>query len=99
MDRDERLWQLYETVCQDEFRPLDEFISRLLDGEWGRFSKEDVLRLLRELEGRVLSNVQLKAAEGPWYAQVADEVAERTHQEFVDLAARVERAYSDERHA
>jgi len=91
----ERLWQLYETVCQDEYRPLNELIDRLLASEWGRFSKEDVLQLLRELEGQVLSNVQAKASESPWYAQMAYEVAERTHQEFADLVARVERAYDD----
>lgn len=89
----ERLWELYDTVCQDEYRPLDEFIERLLGGEWGPFPKDDVLQLLQELEGRVLSNIQVKASEGPRYAEMADEVAERTHEEFTDLVTRVERAY------
>jgi hypothetical protein len=87
-----RLWELYGTVCQDEGRPLGEFIDRLLGGEWGGFSKDDVLELLGELEARVLSNIQIKTTEGPWYAQMAEAVAERTHEEFAELAARVERA-------
>jgi hypothetical protein len=88
-----RLWELYETVCQDEYRPLGEFVDRLLAGEWGPFPKDDVLQLLQELEGRVLSNIQVKATEGPRYAEIADEVAERTHQEFADLVTKVEAAY------
>jgi len=91
----DRLWELYGTVCQDEYRPLDEFIGRLLGGEWGRFAKDDILALLRELEGRVLSNIQVKAAEGPRYSKMADEVAERIQAEFADLAARVEAAFGD----
>lgn len=91
----DRVWELYSTVCQDEFRPLDEFIGRLLEGEWGRFAKDDILGLLRDLEGRVLSNIQVKATEGPGYAAMADEVAERIQAEFADLAARVEAAFED----
>jgi len=87
-----RLWDLYAAVCQDDGRPLGEFIDRLLGGEWGRFPKDDMLELLRELESRTLSNIQIKTAEGPWYAQMAETVAERTHEEFAELAARVERA-------
>ena len=90
----ERLWDLYAEVCQDEYRPLEEFVDRLVAGEWGVFPTEDVLELLRELEGRVLSNIQIKAQEGPRYSSHADEVAERTHAEFAALAERVERARS-----
>lgn len=88
----ERLWDLYQTVCQEEFRPLDEFVRRLLEGEWGAFSKEDVIELLREVEGMMLSNIQVKAMEGPRYAELADEVSERTQKEFEDLIALVEEA-------
>jgi len=87
-----RLWELYAAVCEDEYRPLDEFVDRLLAGEWGPFPTGDVLELLRELEGRVLSNIQVKAGEGPRYAALADEVTERTHAEFAALIERVERA-------
>ena len=88
----ERLWELYAEVCEDEYRPLEEFVDRLLAGKWGSFPQDDVLELLRELEGRVLSNIRIKAGEGPQYAALADEVAERTHAEFAALAERVERA-------
>lgn len=89
-----RLWDLYAEVCQDEYRPLEEFVDRLMAGEWGAFPVEDVLELLRELEGRVLSNIQIKSQEGPAYSRQADEVAERTHAEFAALAERVERGRS-----
>lgn len=92
----EQLWDLYQTICQEEFRPLDEFVRRLLVGEWGPYSKEDVLELLREVEGMMLSNIQVKAMEGPRFAEMADEVSERTQKEFEDLAALVEQGYAKE---
>ncbi len=88
----ERLWDLYQTVCQEEFQPLDEFVRRVLAGEWGAFSKDDVIALLREVEGMILSNIQVKAMEGSRFAEMADEASERTQKEFEDLIALVEQA-------
>jgi hypothetical protein len=88
----EQLWDLYQTVCQEEVRPLDEFVERVLAGEWGPYPKEDIVELLREIEGQMLSNIQTKALEGPWFAQNADEVAEEAQRQFEALIARVEAA-------
>lgn len=90
-----RLWELYAEVCEDDARPLEEFVDRLLAGEWGSFAADDVLELLRDLEGRVLANIQIKAGEGPRYADMAEDVAERTRAEFAALGERVERARAD----
>ena len=89
----EQLWELYQTVCQEEVRPLDEFVERLLAKEWGPYAKDDILELLTEIEGQILSNIQVKAMEGSRYADSADEVSEQTQQEFAALVARVERAF------
>ncbi len=89
----EQLWELYQTVCQEEVRPLDEFVERLLAQEWGPYTKDDILELLNEIEGQVLSNIQVKAMEGSRFADSADEVSEQTQQEFAALVARVERAF------
>lgn len=88
----ERLWSLYERACQEEFQPLDAFVRRLCAGEWGAFPKEDVLDLLHELEGQMLSNIQIKAMEGPRYAEMAADVSERTQKEFEELIALVDEA-------
>ena len=90
----EQLWDLYQTVCQEEVRPLDEFVERLLAKEWGPYPKEDILDLLREIEGQMLANIQVKALEGSRFAEMADEVSERTQQEFEALVARVDRAFA-----
>lgn len=90
----EQLWGLYQTVCQEEFRPLGEFVRRLVAGEWGPYPKDDVLELLAEIEGMMLSNIQIKAMEGSRFAEAADEVSEQTQKEFEDLFAIVEEAYS-----
>ena len=89
----EQLWDLYQTVCQEEVRPLGEFMERLLAKEWGPYRKEDILELLREIEGQMLSNIQVKAMEGPRFAEMADEVSEQTQKEFEALINRVEQAF------
>ena len=89
----EHLWELYQTVCQEEVRPLDEFLERLLAKEWGPYPKEDILELLREIEGQMLANIQVKALEGSRFAEMADEVSERTQREFEALVARVDQAF------
>lgn len=88
------MWELYQTVCQEEVRPLEEFIRRLVAGEWGSFPKEDILDLLHELQGMILANIQLKAQESAHFAAVADEVSARTQQEFEDLVTFVEQAFA-----
>ncbi len=90
----EQLWDLYQTVCQEEMRPLGEFVERLLAKEWGPYPKEDILELLREIEGQMLSNIQVKAMEGPRFAEMADEVSEQTQREFEALINRVEQAFA-----
>lgn len=88
----ERLWELYQTVCQEEVRPIEEFVERVLADEWGPFSKDDIAELLREIEGQILSNIQVKALEAPWFAGSADEVSEQTQRQFEALLARVDAA-------
>ena len=93
----ESLWDLYQTVCQEEMQPLSEFVDRLLANEWGPYSKDDILDLLREIAGQMLSNIQVKAMEGPRFATMADEVSEQTQQEFEALMGKVERAFAGPR--
>lgn len=90
----EDLWSVYERVCQEEFQPLDQFVRRLLAGEWGAYPKDAILDLLREIEGQMLSNIQIKAMEGSRFAEMADEVSERTQKEFEELLALVEQAFA-----
>lgn len=87
------LWDLYQQQCQDELVPLEEFVRRLAAGEWGVYSKADVLELLEELEGMMLANIQMKVHEGARFAEMADEVSEQTHAEFEKLTEFVETAF------
>ncbi|MDQ7858567.1 MAG: hypothetical protein QN174_06280 [Armatimonadota bacterium] len=88
----ERLWEIYEQLCQVEMRSLDEFVRRLKSGEFGDFDRHDVVGFLREIEAAMLSNIQTKAMEHARYAEMADEVSEETHQMFDDLIEHYERA-------
>jgi hypothetical protein len=88
----ERLWEIYEQLCQVEMRGLDEFIRRLKSGEFGEFPRDDVIAFLREIEATVLTNIQTKAMEHYRYAEMVDAVSDETHQMFDDLIEQYERA-------
>jgi hypothetical protein len=88
----ERLWEIYEQLCQVEMRSLDEFVRRVKTGEFGDFERGDVVGFLREIEAAMLSNIQTKAMEHSRYAEMADEVSDETHQMFDDLIEHYERA-------
>ncbi|HEV2440039.1 MAG TPA: hypothetical protein VGX97_08255 [bacterium] len=90
----EALWDLYQRICQDEMVPLEQFVRRLAAGEWGAYSKADVLDLLAELETMMLGNIQMKMHEGARFAEMADEVSEQTHAEFEQLTTFVEGAFT-----
>jgi hypothetical protein len=89
----EALWDLYQQNCQDEMVPLEQFVRRLAAGEWGAYTKADVLALLEELETMMLGNIQMKVHEGARFAEMAEEVSEQTHAEFEKLTEFVEGAF------
>ncbi len=84
----EQLWAAYERVCMDEMRPIEEFVERLRSGEFGPFDPDEVVAFLREIQSRVLQNIELKAAEHPSYAERAETVAEEQRRLFESLIAR-----------
>ncbi|MCL6551959.1 MAG: hypothetical protein QN157_04270 [Armatimonadota bacterium] len=88
----ERLWEIYEQLCQVEMRGLDEFVRRLKAGEFGEFPRAEVIAFLREIEATMVQNIQTKAMEHPRYAEMADQVSEETHQMFDELIEDFERA-------
>ena len=87
----ERLWEIYEQMCQVEMKPLPEFVHRLKMGEFGDFERADVVAFLREIEAGMVSNIQTKAMEHQRYAEMADEVSEETHSMFEELIEDFER--------
>ncbi len=88
----ERLWQIYEQLCQVEMLGLDEFVRRLRNKEFGEFPRGDVVALLREIEANMLNNIQTKALEHQRYADMADQVSEETHLMFDELIEDIERS-------
>jgi len=87
----ERLWEIYEQMCQVEMKPLPEFVHRLKAGEFGDYDRDDVVAFLREIEANMVSNIQTKAMEHHRYAEMADEVSEETHSMFEELIEDFER--------
>jgi hypothetical protein len=88
----ERLWELYEQLCQIELKPLGEFVHRLKAGEFGDFGRDDVVAFLREIEANMVTNIQTKAMEHYRYAEMVDAVSEETHEMFDELIEEFERA-------
>ncbi len=87
----ERLWEIYEQMCQVEMKPLPEFVHRLKAGEFGEYDRDDVVAFLREIEANMVSSIQTKAMEHARYAEMADEVSEETHSMFEELIEDFER--------
>jgi hypothetical protein len=83
----ERLWELYEHWCMEELVGLREFIMRLKAGEFGAFSRSNVVGFLREIEANMLENIELKAMEDPMLEDLKEQRMAETSQEIDDLIA------------
>lgn len=88
----ERLYEIYEQLCQVEMRGFDEFVRRLRNREFGEFPRSDVVAFLREIEANMLNNIHTKAMEHPRYADMADQVSEETHLLFDELIEDIDRS-------
>jgi hypothetical protein len=87
----ERLWELYEHWCMEELISLREFIGRLKGGEYGHFTRDEVIALLQEIEMNMLENIELKAMEDPSLSAIKDERITETSQEIEELIAEWDR--------
>lgn len=94
----ESLWDAYEQVCMIELRSLVELVDRLRAGEFGAFSREDVLAFLGQIHDNVLANIQVKADEHPAYAERAEEAAAEQERMFERLIASVDADWPDGYH-
>jgi hypothetical protein len=87
----DQLWILYEHWCMEELISLHEFILRLKSEEFGPFSRDDVIALLREIEVNILENIELKAMEDPELEALKEERMAETSQEIERLIAEWDR--------
>jgi hypothetical protein len=87
----ERLWEIYEQLCQVEGVSLPEFVTRVKSGEFGEFPQEDLIGILREIEANMLQNIQIKATEHRSYAEMAETISEETQKMFEDLVEEISR--------
>lgn len=87
----DRLWELYEHWCMEELMSLREFIVRLKAGEFGPFSRDDVIGFLRDIEANILENIELKAMEDPALEALKEDRLAETSQEIDDLIAEWDR--------
>jgi hypothetical protein len=83
----ERLWELYEHWCMEELIGLHEFVMRLKAGEFGAFSRSNIVSFLREIEANMLENIELKAMEDPRLEDLKEQRMAETSQEIDDLIA------------
>ena len=87
-----RLWALYEHWCMAELISLHEFVLRLKSEEFGPFSRDEVIALLREIEANILENIELKAMEDPELDVLKEERMAETSQEIERLIAEWDRS-------
>ena len=87
----DRLWGLYEHWCMEELISLGAFVMRLKAGEFGAFSRDEVVNFLREIEANMLENIELKAMEDPMLDALKEERLAETSQEIDALIAEWDR--------
>ena len=87
----DRLWGLYEHWCMEELISLRAFVTRLKAGEFGAFSRDDVVGFLREIEANMLENIELKATEDPTLDELKEERLAEASQEIDALIAEWDR--------
>jgi hypothetical protein len=87
----ERLWELYEHWCMEELVSLRDFVHRLKGGEYGHFTRDEVVAFLQEIETNTLENIELKAMEDPNLNAIKDERLTETSQEIEGLIAEWDR--------
>jgi hypothetical protein len=89
--RMDRLWELYEHWCMEELISLRAFILRLKAGEFGPFTRDDVVGLLREIEANIFENIETKAMEDPELNAVKEDRVDETTQMIEELIAEWDR--------
>jgi hypothetical protein len=87
----DQLWGLYEHWCMEELMSLRDFVTRLKTGEFGAFSRDDVVSFLREIETSMLENIELKAMENPLLEELKEDRMAETSQEIDELIAEWDR--------
>jgi hypothetical protein len=88
----DRLWELYEHCCMEELMSLREFITHLRAGEFGAFSRDNVVGFLRDIEANMLENIELKAMENPALEALKEDRLAETNQEIDELIAEWDRS-------
>ena len=85
------LWALYEHWCMEELVSLREFVARLKAGEFGTFTRDDVVGFLRDIEANMLENIELKAMEDPTLEGLKADIVAETSEEIEQLIAEWDR--------
>lgn len=81
--------EVYMDVSMEEPLSLEDFLARLQAGEFGVFTRQEVLRFLGDVEMHMLENIELKADESPVWADEAARAAEDTRQLIARLRAQI----------
>jgi hypothetical protein len=71
----------------EELISLRAFVTRLRAGEFGTFSRDEVVGFLREIEANMLENIELKALEDPMLENLKEERMAEASQEIDELIA------------
>jgi hypothetical protein len=71
----------------EELISLREFVRRLKVGDFGSFSRDEVIAFLREIEANIIENIALKAMEDPELDALKEERMAEASQEIEALIA------------
>jgi hypothetical protein len=79
----QNLYDLYVDMMLEDYTPLEDFVERVESGEFGKFSKNDRVTFLRQVESNMLANVETQIAAHP-------HLEERRYEVVGDIRARIQ---------
>lgn len=80
------LRSIYTDLLLEEYLELEEFVARAQTGEFGDFSRDDIVAFLREMELDVMSNIETQLAAHPHWEPMKEQAAANVQRRIQELA-------------
>lgn len=81
----ENLRDIYTDLLLEEYLELEEFVARAQTGEFGNFSRDDIVAFLREMEHDVMDNIETQLAAHPHWGSMRNQAIANVRRQIEEL--------------